>query len=158
MLIWLVCCSVAVAQLYFETIITDQQPIFDQLRTDTRLTFITKKVDPILVSALQNAWLVAPEVTVITDRASVGQLPDLCRSALFFRRAGAVYVVDNVPGIATLIIKRDAETLIVQGPLVSGAPTPGGTTKMMRGEPMVRNLAAQMLQAVMQKAVLERAC
>jgi hypothetical protein len=150
------CCSLALAQLYSETIITDPGPMLEHFRADTRLTFITRTIEPRLVSILQNAWLVVPEVTVITDRASVAQLPDLCRSAFLLRRAGAVYVVDNVPSVPTLIMKRDAETLMVQGGLISG--TGGGTTKLMRGEPMVRNLATQMLSAVMQKAVLERAC
>ena len=147
--------ALAMAQLTTETPIGSTAQIVAQLQPGSRLTFIARGINPAILAAIQTPWSRIYEVTVITDRASVGQLPDLCGD-WFFRRRGGVYVVESVPESGTIIVHRPNETVMVQGSLVGGRGS--GATVLIQGDPMVRNLTTQMLSAVMQKAVLERAC
>ena len=147
--------SLALAQLTSETPITSSGQIVAQIKPSSRLTVIARGINLAILGMIQSPFSGIAEVTVITDRASLSRLPDTC-GTWFFRRPGRVFVVENVPESGTLIVDRQNDTVMVQGPLVSGSGS--GATVLIEGDPMVRNLATQMRSAIMQKAVLIRAC
>ena len=147
--------GLALAQLTTETPVTSSGQIVAQLQPGSRLTLIARGINPAILGVIQSPWSGISEVTVITDRANVAQMPEIC-GGWFFRRPGRVFVVENVPENGTLIVDRQNDTVMVQGPLVGGSGS--GATVLIQGDPMVRNLATQMRSAIMQKAVLIRAC
>lgn len=147
--------AIALAQLTTETPITLSGQIVVQIKPSSRLTIIARGINPGILGMIQSPFSGIAEVTVITDRASVGTMPDIC-GGRFSRRPGRVFVVENVPESGTLIVDRQFETVMVQGPLVSGSSS--GATVLVQGNPMLRNLATQMRSAIMQKAVLIHAC
>jgi hypothetical protein len=153
-LIVLLYCSVAVAQLVTEHPISSEAMLLEAMRGANELTIVAPSVSSAVAGFLLNPWNYG-YATFVTNPEGVSSMKRFCGTSWWIFNRVRILSVPRVPPTATVVIRRGEVTVVVQGPLVIGE---AGVTRLLEGDPMVRNLANQMLTPLLREAVLHRAC
>jgi hypothetical protein len=144
--------SLALAGLVQETEITNQTAIINLLNGAGTAVFIAKQISPSIASTFPLVSYVYPNMVIYTDEKNTQNFCAGWNRAL--RRSMTVYKVKSVPEVGTVIINK-YKSYIIQGGLITGGSAP---TKRLEGEPMVKNMASQMIAGLTGQGVVAYAC
>jgi hypothetical protein len=144
--------TVAVAQLVTETTVTSEPDLISLMVKTRSVVIIAKTLSPSLARSFTFTHNLYPNLVIYTDEKNTQNHCAGWHRGL--RRALTVYKVKSVPEVGSILIDAQ-QASIVQGGLVTGSSVP---TKRLQGEPMVKNMAAQMLGALQGKGVVAYVC